>query len=270
MKIFKSPIVISILIHIIVFASFMWIKIGNEYDTGEKVPVMLLEQKQNKLLKRLIPTRKTPSLEKSFKQYIPGTAVKLDIANYPSPLVYDDTKSQTYITGIESVEYNINPVIEMRRISAGISSRPIVTPLKQNTPKPTHMNLDASGGDKFVNNNPAILAKPKLQSAQSNSESLRRFLDTVRKRIEANKKYPFSAMNAGIEGRSGVRLTILMNGQLEDVVITDSSGNEVLDNSALESVRSAAPFPPIPSDVGRNKIEMSIYLVFKISQLGRM
>jgi outer membrane biosynthesis protein TonB len=42
--------------------------------------------------------------------------------------------------------------------------------------------------------------------------------------------------------------------------------HKILDNAALQSVRAAAPFPAILEAVERDKIELSIYLVFKISE----
>ena len=61
-------------------------------------------------------------------------------------------------------------------------------------------------------------------------------------------------------------MIILKDGQLEKVEIVDSSGNQLLDNAALQSMLKAAPFPPLPKDVKQSKIEISIYLVFKIER----
>ena len=60
-------------------------------------------------------------------------------------------------------------------------------------------------------------------------------------------------------------MTILKNGKLEKVEIVESSGYEILDRAALRSVRRATPFPPIPEDAGRDKVQLSIYLVFEIT-----
>ena len=58
---------------------------------------------------------------------------------------------------------------------------------------------------------------------------------------------------------------LLKNCQLEKVEIIDSSGNDTLDNAALKSIRDAVPFPLILEGIGQDKIEMSIYIVFKIT-----
>lgn len=269
MRFLKTPIIISITIHVIVFISIMWIKINNEYDISGKVPVTLMEQKNNKLFKRIIPTRSKPILEQSAKRYIPNTSVKFGISDIRSPLIYNDAQSPKYIASVRDLGYSPDLAIEMRHTIDKMPSQPIAIPLKRENNRPNLNNKNITGGDKFIEKNLQILEKPKIQLTQNNGESFRKFLNTVREKIESNKKYPFSAINAGIEGRSGVKLTILINGQLEDVVIIDSSGNKMLDDAALESVRNSVPFPPIPSDIGRDRIEMSVYIIFKLPQTGR-
>ena len=94
---------------------------------------------------------------------------------------------------------------------------------------------------------------------------LQSFARSVRKKIQASKKYPIAAQTAGIEGRTGVRLTILKDGRLQKVEVAKSSGYEILDKAALQSVREAAPFPPIPEKARREEIQMSVTLIFKIT-----
>ena len=63
-------------------------------------------------------------------------------------------------------------------------------------------------------------------------------------------------------------MTILKDGRLEKAEITKSSGYEILDNAALQSVRNAEPFPPIPEEAKLGNVEVSIRLVFTLSQGG--
>ena len=67
-------------------------------------------------------------------------------------------------------------------------------------------------------------------------------------------------MNKGI-----VRITILKDGRLEKVEIAESSGYEILDNAALQTVREAAPFPPIPEEAKLDKVNVSVGLVFRLT-----
>jgi protein TonB len=103
-----------------------------------------------------------------------------------------------------------------------------------------------------------VQAKPSL------TDFLQRYTRTVRMKIESQKRYPLTARRAMIEGRVGIKMTILRDGQLENVEIIESSGYEILDKSALESIQSSAPFPPLPKDIERKRIQISIYLTFKM------
>jgi protein TonB len=155
----------------------------------------------------------------------------------------------------------------MRRPSVNIG-RSVVSPssveLRQNSGQPVLTGI--SGGHELIGKGgPSGLASPDIKVRANAEKAMQEFLDSVRRDIESKKKYPVVARDAGLEGRSGVKMTILKDGQLEKVVLVDSSGHEILDKAALQSVRDAAPFPPIPMQIGRDRVEMNIYLVFKIT-----
>ncbi len=60
-------------------------------------------------------------------------------------------------------------------------------------------------------------------------------------------------------------MTILEDGQLERTEIIESSGYTILDKAALESVRRSAPFPAFPKEAERKRVQMNVYLVFKMT-----
>jgi len=269
MKLLRSPIIISILLHCIVFVSIAWIKLENENDIKAKLSITIIEKKQVKLLKRSIPTRSLTALDNSIKKYVPETSTNISPINSPSYISYKQTASISHTADIQDIRYNFSPVEKRYYQSNEVISRPIITKLRQIEPTPAYINMDNTNRNKLIGDNLSVLAKPDIKFYQNDNNSLKKFIDAIRKKIEANKNYPLSAMNAEIEGRSEVVISILNNGQLESVKIINSSGNEALDNSALDSVRNSAPFPPIPKDLGRERIVISFYLVFKLSRLGR-
>ena len=262
-KSLKVSITKSILFHAVALFSIVWIKLGSEYKTGERVDVTLLKNNKAKLLQRSTPARAIPSFKISSHQYFPETTVKLGVSQSPSPVFYNDKSSPKLFSAIDSMPYNIPQKTVIRQTYHELISRPVTAKVKDSVQKPAS-KLGVTEGYKFFGNNTPILDKPIVNIADDNGEVLRQFLTLIRKKIESRKNYPISARNAGIEGRSEVKITILKDGQLEKVEIIDSSGSEILDNAALESVREANPFPPIPSNLRRDKIEMSIYLTFKI------
>jgi TonB family protein len=70
------------------------------------------------------------------------------------------------------------------------------------------------------------------------------YLALVMDRLEKNKIYPLSVRKRGIEGDITVDFTIRRDGTVSDVK-ADPSGHRFLVQAALETIRSAAPFPVV-------------------------
>lgn len=65
----------------------------------------------------------------------------------------------------------------------------------------------------------------------------------IRDIIQKNIVYPHTARKRGLEGKVIVSFIVCADGEAQDIVITESSGFEILDKSAVEAVRKASPFP---------------------------
>jgi periplasmic protein TonB len=63
--------------------------------------------------------------------------------------------------------------------------------------------------------------------------------------LQRFKRYPSAAR--GASGRVEVKFELNRDGQLTDVEVTKSSGNNVLDQEMLAIIRHASPFPPFPA-----------------------
>lgn len=105
----------------------------------------------------------------------------------------------------------------------------------------------------------------KKESDYTGEESLK-FYDMIRQRIEASRHYPEAARRAGIEGKAGVSFTIARDGTLLASQVTGSSGNELLDREALDTVARAAPFPGLPAGMTGGSATISVSIVFRINQ----
>lgn len=88
-----------------------------------------------------------------------------------------------------------------------------------------------------------------LQNTDSEMDELRRYMAAVRKAVKARIVYPAAAREAGQTGVPDVSFIIGQDGTIQpgSVRIRNSSGNPLLDESALQAVRTAAPFPPLPA-----------------------
>ncbi|MGH6866107.1 MAG: energy transducer TonB [Methyloceanibacter sp.] len=88
----------------------------------------------------------------------------------------------------------------------------------------------------------------------------RAYLGKLRSHLERSKVNP----RTSIVGTAVVRLTVAASGELVSKRIVKSSGSKALDNAAMASIDRASPFPPIPSDVNRQMLEVSVPFRFTV------
>ncbi|WP_245410632.1 energy transducer TonB [Notoacmeibacter marinus] len=89
------------------------------------------------------------------------------------------------------------------------------------------------------------------QRASRNSAAVRRYPGRVRSRIA-------SRVTGGARGTVHVTFTVGRGGGLNGARISRSSGSSAADRAALNAVRRAAPFPPIPSEAGRSSWSFTV------------
>ena len=74
----------------------------------------------------------------------------------------------------------------------------------------------------------------------------RDYLLKVKRDIEAHWTYPREALEAGTAGTVVLQFAIAADGKLAENRVLESSGEEVLDQEALQVIRAAAPYEPLP------------------------
>ncbi len=90
------------------------------------------------------------------------------------------------------------------------------------------------------------------------------YLGRIVSRLQRQKRYPRDARRKKMEGTAVVAFTVRSNGQVSGVRLKRSSGHAALDREARAMVKRAAPFPPMPSDVGRKALPLSVPIDFGI------
>ena len=101
--------------------------------------------------------------------------------------------------------------------------------------------ITASGG--------VVHEQIKNQSKGTNTDDGK----AIRQAIEKAKIYPLLARKRGLEGTALTEFTVNAKGYPDDIRITESSGYNILDTAAKESLIRAAPF-----SVGKGRYEISI------------
>ena len=79
------------------------------------------------------------------------------------------------------------------------------------------------------------------------------------------KNYPKEALSKNITGRVMLNVTIKPDGSVEEIAVTRSSGSRILDDSARQIVRLAAPFAKFPPEIRRqvDRLKIIRYVKFE-------
>ncbi|MBM3543284.1 MAG: TonB family protein [Alphaproteobacteria bacterium] len=86
------------------------------------------------------------------------------------------------------------------------------------------------------------------------------YLGKLRTHLEQHKINP----RTQLIGTAVVAFTVDASGEISSRRLSKSSGSKVLDEAAIASIERAAPFPPIPTELGRNHLEVSVPFKFTV------
>ena len=92
----------------------------------------------------------------------------------------------------------------------------------------------------------------------------RTYMLRLKDRIESIWKYPHDAAMRGIYGDLEIRFTIRKNGMLGEVELLRTSGHRSLDQAALQALKDAQPFWPLPDEWGRDDLPITGHFVYTI------
>jgi len=84
-------------------------------------------------------------------------------------------------------------------------------------------------------------------------------------KIKANWIYPCEAGSRGIEGDLNIEFVIAKNGYLQLTELCRSSQVAILDAAALNAVKLAQPFAPLPDDLAKDTLRLTTTLCYRTS-----
>ncbi len=87
-----------------------------------------------------------------------------------------------------------------------------------------------------------LTGMPGVMPLASATDDASAYLDQVERRIMAAWKLPRNANGLTVV----IRLRLDRSGRVSDVRVEKSSGDKQFDASAVQAVRRASPFPPVP------------------------
>jgi len=106
-------------------------------------------------------------------------------------------------------------------------------------------------------------ARRGAAAQEAGNAAIDNYKGKVRRKLSRARYYPAEAKRQGLRGVAHVRFTVTSNGGLAGVSLARSAGSSILDEAALDAVRRAAPFPPIPAGAGRDSWVFTIPIDFK-------
>ena len=101
-------------------------------------------------------------------------------------------------------------------------------------------------------------SSPDVETIALNTKDTRyvNYFTLLKQRIGAQWKYPAEAMESLIEGQLTLLFTLNRNGELISINILYPSRYSVLDREASRAVQMSAPYPPFPSRITVNKLNI--------------
>jgi protein TonB len=94
------------------------------------------------------------------------------------------------------------------------------------------------------------------------------YFDKIRHQIRRNWIYPREAGERGIGGQLIIEFVIAKDGHLSVIELRRSSGVEILDRFALNAVKLAQPFPPVPDSVAKAALSIAGIFTYQIVDSG--
>lgn len=114
---------------------------------------------------------------------------------------------------------------------------------------------------------PPPAAEPKAPPSPEKLSLARDYLARFRVELQRRQRFPEAAQRLGLYGVTTLSLTIDGHGRLVDVAVVQSSGHEILDQSALATARSLSGLPR-PADLGDAPLRTTARLRFEQPEEG--
>ncbi len=91
------------------------------------------------------------------------------------------------------------------------------------------------------------------------------YVRLVQETILKNVAYPMEARRANLSGSVVLSLHLMSNGQLANVVVSESSGHQLLDKAAVFTVKRLAPYHAFPKNLTLKEIWIEVPITYQLS-----
>lgn len=214
----------------------------------------LIRAKNIQPLNQAAPTAATSA--KSFASVM-DTAPPSGV-HFRSPQVFDsEIPTQGQRSAAVAGRYSPSPagatsLVQMAAIPSGFNEKAVNGNGETNVNQPSKNNGSAGGANEI--------------SAEQLGRIKMAFSTQIRTKIALTKYYPRTARRRGFEGEPVVAFTLGNAGNLMEVSINNPSPYKQLDEAALDAVKSASPYPPIPELLKMKTIRFKLPISFILEE----
>lgn len=85
----------------------------------------------------------------------------------------------------------------------------------------------------------------------------------IRSKLVRLRKYPKEARDQQLQGVATVRFTVNRQGVVSSSRLVRSSGHDIFDKEVMDLIKRCSPFPPMPKEMKRNSITLTVPIDFK-------
>ncbi|GAB4422955.1 MAG: energy transducer TonB [Thermodesulfovibrionales bacterium] len=150
----------------------------------------------------------------------------------------------------ESLSEEQVPVPSQKEVAGSPVAKPVIT----------DESARGDAGHDSRKPNSASISNAGDSIERSRQRYLKEHFTYIRDIIMKNLAYPHMARKMGWEGRVTVSFVVFENGSASDIKILESSGFDILDRNAMETVKKVSPFPKPPV-----RAEVIIPIVYKLN-----
>lgn len=109
-----------------------------------------------------------------------------------------------------------------------------------------------------------VLAGSPPSADPTARNAVREYSQAVVAKIIEDQRYPSEALERGLEGRVLIAAQIGSDGQVRSATVLESSGYTMLDEAALDKVRTTRNLPAPPVMLRGREFTMDVPIIFRI------
>jgi protein TonB len=207
------------------------------------------------------PTAEPPAL-RARRASAPGVATPrpaVALARPSEPTREEPTQSSSQRAAPARAEPSALPVLAAPANDAATSTAPASSTVNgSGAPGPTAGTVTAGP-------TPPAQASSDGPRPAARGASRARYLSALSARIRQHRQYPYLARRQGIEGTVCLLVSLDVRGRLLALRVTCGGESEALVEAAKSAVTEAAPFEPLPPDLGTS-LAVEVPIVFRLEE----